>query len=155
MTTTATARAQTGALTDRLSALQADATVFYQKLRNYHWFVTGPQFFELHVKFEEMYDDWAQKIDEIAERILALKGRPLPTLAEVLKHATLSEETGAPAAAQMVQNIHDDLITLSERFMQARAAAEEVGDSTTVNQFDGYIDQMQKTLWMLRAWGTR
>ena len=155
MTTTATARAQTGALTDQFNGLLADATVFYQKLRNYHWFVTGPQFFELHVKFEEMYDDWAQKIDEIAERILAMNGRPLPTLAEVLKHAELSEETGQPNATQMVQNLHDDMQTLADRFTQVRDAADSAGDTTTVNQLDGYIDEMRKTLWMLRAWATQ
>ena len=150
--TTATASAQTGAVTDQLNGLLADSTVFYMKLRNYHWFVTGPHFFALHTKFEELYDDWAEKIDEIAERILAAGGRPLPTLAEVLKHATLKEETGQPAAKQMVQNLHDDMQTLADAFTATRDAADEAGDSSTVNLLDEYIDEMRKTLWMLRAW---
>lgn len=155
MTTTATAPRQAGAVIDQLNGLLADSTVFYQKLRNYHWFVTGPHFFALHVKFEELYDDWAAKIDEIAERILAMNGRPLPTLAEVLKHAELSEETGKPNATQMVQNIRGDMQTLTDRFAQVRDAADEAGDTTTVNLLDAYIDEMRKILWMLRAWTTQ
>jgi starvation-inducible DNA-binding protein len=155
MTTTAIAQPQLGAVIDQLNGLLADSTVFYQKLRNYHWFVTGPHFFALHAKFEELYDEWAEKIDEIAERILAMNGRPLPTLAEVLKHAELSEETGQPNAKQMVQNLHDDMQTLADRFTQVRDAADGAGDTTTVNLLDEYIDKMRKNLWMLRAWATQ
>jgi starvation-inducible DNA-binding protein len=155
MTTTATAQPQLGAVIDQLNGLLADSTVFYQKLRNYHWFVTGPQFFTLHAKFEELYDHWAEMIDEIAERILAMNGRPLPTLAAVLEHAGLNEETGQPNAKQMVQNLHDDMNTLADRFTQVHDAADEAGDTTTVNLLDEYIDEMRKTLWMLRAWATQ
>ena len=77
MTTTATAQPHTGAVIDQLNGLLADSTVFYQKLRNYHWFVTGPHFFALHEKFEELYDDWAGKIDEIAERLGGIRDRLL------------------------------------------------------------------------------
>ncbi len=56
-----------------LNTLLADYHIYYQKLRNFHWNVVGKHFFDLHQKFEEMYDDDKIKVDEIAERILTLR----------------------------------------------------------------------------------
>ncbi len=136
---------------ESLQLLQADATVFYQKLRHYHWHVQGPQFFVLHAKFEELYDHWADVIDDLAERALTIGGQALPTLKQILEHATLKEDTSFPSGKDMVANISHDLEHLLHEAGKLRAQAEEHGDTGTVNMLDSFRDAEYKTLWMLRA----
>ena len=137
---------------DKLNGLVADFTVFYQKLRHYHWNVKGEQFFQLHVKFEEIYTEVGDQIDEIAERIVGLGGTPLHTLAHMLDSASLSEDASVPAGAQMVARTVTDLEALSGSLLAAIDAAEAAGDRTTVNLLDGIHDGLQAHLWMLKAW---
>jgi starvation-inducible DNA-binding protein len=137
-----------------LNRLLADATVFYQKLRHYHWNVEGRHFFELHAKFEEFYDRWAGSIDEIAERILMLGGVPLHTLAELLRAASLEEDPEIPAAAVMVDRVEADLKLLQQRIAGLIDTAEAGGDRGTANLLDGLLDAIEKDVWMLGAWRT-
>lgn len=136
----------------QLNSLLADFTVFYQKLRHYHWNVTGRGFFQLHEKFEEMYNSVNDSIDEIAERIVGLEGTPLHTLAHVLETASLSEDASVPAATEMVQNTISDLETLRDRLLDAITAAEGAEDRTTVNLLDDIRDGLDQYRWMLEAW---
>jgi len=135
-----------------LNRLLADATVFYQKLRHYHWNVKGQDFFALHARFEALYDQWAAFIDEVAERILAMGGVPIHTLSEVLDTAALAEDDEIPSAQDMVRRIAADLGTLDRTSGVLVAAAEELGDRSTVNLLDGIRDVLEKDRWMLEAW---
>lgn len=135
-----------------MNSLLADTTLFYQKLRHYHWNVQGQKFFELHVKFEEIYDKWVLFIDEIAERIIALDTVPLHTLDSMLKHATLREDEEIPEGREMVNRIIADLLALRDSIDKIIAAAEESGDRTTANILDGIRDGLEADLWMLKAW---
>ena len=135
-----------------MNVLLADTTLFYQKLRHYHWNVQGHKFFELHVKFEEIYDKWVLFIDEIAERIIALDTVPLHTLDSMLKHATLKEDEDAPEGREMVNRIIADLLALRGSIDKIIGAAEESGDRTTANILDGIRDGLEADLWMLKAW---
>lgn len=135
-----------------LNTLLADTTVFYQKLRHYHWNVQGNKFFELHVKFEEIYDKWVLFIDEIAERIIALDTVPLHTLQSLLKHASLKEDEEIPEGREMVNRVIADLSALRASIDGIIGAAEESGDRTTANILDGIRDGLEADLWMLKAW---
>jgi starvation-inducible DNA-binding protein len=137
---------------DGLNGLLADATVFYQKLRHYHWNVEGNHFFELHAKFEEIYDRWAASIDEIAERVLMVEGVPLHTLKAMLQAATITEDESTPQATQMVEMVAADLQSLHAAAGRVLEAAEAAGDRGTANMLDALRDAMEKDLWMLRAW---
>jgi starvation-inducible DNA-binding protein len=137
---------------DALNTLLADTTLFYQKLRHYHWNVQGQKFFELHVKFEELYDKWVLFIDEIAERIIALDTVPLHTLQAMLKHATLKEDEEIPEGREMVNRIIADLLALRGTIDGVIGAAEGSGDRTTANILDGIRDGLEADLWMLKAW---
>jgi starvation-inducible DNA-binding protein len=137
---------------DGLNRLLADATVFYQKLRHYHWNVEGHHFFEMHEKFEEIYDRWADIIDEVAERILMVEGVPLHTLKALLNAASLDEDETIPAADAMVDAVVEDLRALHARAGKVLELAEEAGDRGTANMLDDIRDGMEKDLWMLRAW---
>ena len=135
-----------------LSALQADYQVLYQKLRNYHWNVKGPMFFELHAKFEELYLETALHVDELAERIVALGQRPVSTLAGVLELARLSEDDSTSDPKQMVANLLSDYEALNSSLRAASKEAESGGDSATFNLIEGIADGQEKTAWMLRAY---
>jgi starvation-inducible DNA-binding protein len=135
-----------------LNGLLADATVFYQKLRHYHWNVEGSHFFELHTKFEELYDRWSDVIDELAERILMIGGVPLHTLSSMLEAASLREDETTPAAGMMVEAVVADAQSLHGRARRVIANADATDDRGTVNLLDGVCDAIEKDLWMLRAW---
>jgi starvation-inducible DNA-binding protein len=135
-----------------LNRLLADSTVFYQKLRHYHWNVDGRHFFELHGKFEELYERWAGAIDEIAERILMLGETPLHTLQSLLAAARLDEDETTPAADAMVDAVVADLEALHGFTGGVIEAAESAGDRGTANLLDDLRDGMEKDVWMLRAW---
>jgi len=139
---------------DGLNGLLADATVLYQKLHAFHWMVAGPQFFQLHAKFEEFYDRFAEVVDDVAERVLTVGGQPLGTLREVLARAELKEYDGTKAAAQMVAAVAADFTHLLKKSGAVQEAAEAAGDRGTANLLDGIRDELEKTLGMLKAWQT-
>ncbi len=137
---------------DGLALLLADYQVFYQKMRSYHWNVTGPLFFGLHEKFEELYNDAALKVDEIAERLAARANRKLPaTLKEQLELARLAEDPKPGQANDMVHNVIADLGTLNTSLRAVSADAAGEGDVATANLLEGFADEQEKTAWMFRA----
>jgi starvation-inducible DNA-binding protein len=138
----------TETLVDELRKIQADSTIFYHKLRHYHWNVRGRQFLALHSKFEELYESWAEIIDEVAEAVVILGEAPLTTLRAVLQEASLEEDEEIPAAEEMVRRTAADLAVLVARLNEVAA---EAGDGRTANLLEGIRDEQQKELWMLRA----
>lgn len=83
-------------------------SVMYAKLHNYHWYVKGHQFFTLHTKFEELYNEATLHMDEIAERILTLGSNPVATLKQHLEQSVVKEASGQEKAEEMVQTIAND-----------------------------------------------
>lgn len=137
----------------RLSTLQpvlADLVVSYHKVRHFHWSVSGPAFFSLHEKFEQMYLDWARWADEVAERIVALGGTPQPTLVGAVGDSVVDEEPGVPGAAAMAAALAEDVDHVRPRINAAIEAAEEAGDRTTADVLDDVRDGMDGHAWMLR-----
>ncbi len=140
------------ALVNKLNSLIADLTVFYQKLRHYHWNVKGPQFFQLHEKFEVIYDEVNLVIDEIAERVVGLNGVPTHTLAAMLKDTSIMEDPDLPAPDVMVENLIKDIEGINKDLQSTIQDAEKAEDRTTVNLLDETKDGLEAHLWMLRAW---
>ncbi len=126
--------------------------MFYQNLRGLHWNIKGENFFELHLKFEELYTDAVVKVDEIAERILTLEVEPLHTMGDYLKTATIAEAksiTEGRAGVEVVVNNLQILIARERKIMSLAGEAEDEGTLTLISD---YISQTEKTLWMLNAW---
>lgn len=134
-----------------LNVLTADAIVLFQKLHHYHWYVKGEQFFGLHVKFEELYNYWMQVFDDVAERVLTVGGEPPRTLARSLKLTTLKEDESIPGPNEMVQNLIKDFESVVASAGKTLEAAEAEGDRGTANLLDAIRDQVQKDVWMLKA----
>ena len=135
-----------------LNQLVADMTVFYQKLRHYHWNVKGPQFFMLHEKFELIYTEVGDVIDELAERIVGLDGVPLHTLSAMLENTSLKEDNENPQPDKMVNRIVDDMELIVGKLQTAIEESEDSIDRTTTNLLDGIKDGLEGHLWMLKSW---
>lgn len=140
------------ALEKQLNLQIANWTVLYTKLHNFHWFVKGPNFFTLHEKFEELYNEAAGYIDELAERLLAIGGKPVATLQESLSAASLSEAKGGETPEAMVEAIIADFATLQVELKQGMEAAEEAQDEATGDLLLGILSALEKHNWMLNAY---
>ncbi|MGX1983765.1 starvation-inducible DNA-binding protein [Thermolongibacillus altinsuensis] len=129
----------------------ANWNVLYVKLHNYHWYVKGPQFFTLHTKFEELYNEAALHIDELAERLLALGGKPVATMKEYLATASVQEATGNETAEEMVASIIQDFETMIGELKEGMKLAEEANDETTGDMLLGIHQSLEKHVWMLKS----
>lgn len=139
-------------LVEKLNSLLANYEIYYQNLRNFHWNVSGPNFFELHAKFEELYNEANLGIDETAERILTLGARPYSSFQEYIDHAEIKEAKHVENSKKMVETVRDNLNTLLKLERSALEAASEQGDEGTVALMSEYITAKEKTVWMLSAY---
>jgi len=135
-----------------LNTLLADYHLYYQKLRNFHWNVIGKNFFDLHEKFEELYDDAKLKVDEIAERILTLRFQPTSNLSDYLKAANIKESESDISDSKMIKILLEDHGTLLKQMRKVTNIAEKGGDEGTIDLIGAYIRELEKTSWMLDAW---
>ncbi|HKM02655.1 MAG TPA: DNA starvation/stationary phase protection protein [Bacilli bacterium] len=139
-------------LQEKLNVFVANQTVLYTKLHNLHWYVTGPTFFVLHAKFEELYDETTEVMDEVAERLLAIGGKPVASLKEVLALTTIQEFVGKDIVGKdAVQVILADYKALLKDAKELRNLAAEADDPSTEDLFIGYRANYEKTIWMLEA----
>jgi starvation-inducible DNA-binding protein len=130
----------------------ANWNILFVKLHNYHWYVKGEQFFTLHAKFEELYNEAATHIDELAERLLAIGGQPVATMKEYIEASSINEANGSEDSVQMVQSIIRDYTAIIEELKQGMAKAEEVSDETTGDMLLAIHSSLEKHLWMLNAY---
>jgi len=134
-----------------LSVLLADSYLLMLKTHNYHWNVTGPHFSGLHTMFQGQYEELFAAVDEMAERLRALGEKAPGSFADFTKLSKLKEETGHPAANDMIQNLADDHETLAADADALLKAATEVGDDATGDLAVQRLHLHQKTVWMLKA----
>jgi starvation-inducible DNA-binding protein len=142
----------TNNLVDVINKEIANFTVLYTKLHNYHWFVNGPHFFELHVKLEELYNEAAANIDELAERLLAIGEKPVATIKEYMELTTLEEATGKETTEDMVQSVINDFEKISKELEEGIELAEKAEDQVTADMVTGMKKSLNKHAWMLRAY---
>ncbi len=134
-----------------LNEILADSIVLYQKLHHFHWRVQGRGFFQLHAKFEEMYNHFAGVSDEVAERILMIGGQPLASLKQALEISSVQESSEVPAAGDMVIQLRGELDRFRSKIRSAVNLAEEAGDRGSVGLLDPIADALDKEIWMLDA----
>lgn len=139
-------------IVDQLDELLANYHIHYQKLRGCHWNVKGRSFFTLHAKFEELYTNAVQSIDELAERILTLGKSPLSTYKEYIEVARIKEiNTIGKEDIVLVKAILDDFSTLIEFEREIMESTAEAGDDGTNDMINRFMQFKEKNTWMLRA----
>lgn len=135
-----------------LNSHLADWSVLFTKLHNYHWYVKGPEFFTLHVKFEEYYTEAATYIDTIAERILTIEGKPIATLKEFLEVSTIEEASSKEASKEMVAILAADFEKVIAKSNETIELAEADRDESTADMFIGIKTSLEQHVWMLKAY---
>lgn len=138
-------------INEKLNVLLSNYSIFYQNTRGLHWNIKGEHFFELHLKYEQLYNDALLKVDQIAERILALGGTPLVTYGEYAKLSVIkpvANISNAHEGVKIVCNSFKSLIDLEKAICKL---ATELGDEVTANLMVEYITLQEKNLWMYKA----
>ena len=138
-------------LAEKLNELLANYSIFYQNTRGYHWNIKGEKFFELHLKFEELYNDLFLKIDEVAERILTLGYTPMHNFSDYRSTSTIKESeqvSNGIVAVGEILNALRIIIILQRDILQLSANA---GDEGTNALMSDYIRLQEKSVWMYSA----
>jgi starvation-inducible DNA-binding protein len=142
-------------LAEKLNDLLANYSIFYQNTRGYHWNIRGEKFFELHLKFEELYDDLVIKIDEIAERILTLGHTPNHNYSDYRTISRVQESTEVSDGLKAVENILNSfrtIIVLQRELLTLSADADDEGTNALMSD---YIREQEKLVWMYSAFLNR
>jgi starvation-inducible DNA-binding protein len=143
-----------GQITAVLSNVLADEMVLYVKTRKFHWNISGESFMELHKLFEKHYDDLAESIDEVAERINKLGSKTPGTMQEFLKAATLKESPGkCPGSKEMIKELlkdHETIIQLLRKYVDE--CADKYKDAGTADFLTGLMEQHETIAWTLRRY---
>jgi starvation-inducible DNA-binding protein len=135
-----------------LNVLLANFQVYYQNLRGLHWNIRGKRFFDLHLKFEELYNDSQLKIDLIAERVLTLGGTPLHTFEDYLLNNKLSIGLNIQNDELAISLIVDSLSKLLKIEREILLKSSEINDEGTNSMISDFIVEQEKTIWMMKAW---
>ena len=139
-------------LAEQLNVLLSNYQTYYQNTRGLHWNIKGKHFFELHVKFEEIYTDAQAKIDLIAERILTLGFTPLHTFSDYVKNSSIKEGKNISDAKVAVGLIVDSLQTIVVLERKILPIAEKLNDEGTITLLTDFITQQEKEIWMYSSW---
>jgi len=142
-------------IAEKLNELLANYSVFYQNTRGYHWNIQGEKFFELHVKFEELYNDLVLKIDEVAERILTLAHTPQHNYSNYNQIAKIKESTEVNDGIKAVENILESFKTIIILQRELLDLSDEAGDEGTNALMSDYIREQEKLVWMYSAFLNR
>lgn len=138
-------------MVEKLNILLADCNVLYHKLQNFHWYIKGKDFFVVHAKLEEYYDNVKEAVDEVAEHILMVGGQPEATLERYLKISNIKE---APAKEITSDKVFEEVISDFEYLLKSvsdiKKSADDESDYLTSALMDDYIKNYTKSLWMLK-----
>ena len=138
-------------LAKKLNILLANYSIFYQNTRGFHWNIKGEKFFELHVKFEELYNDLRLKIDEIAERVLTLGHTPDHRYTDYQKTATITESAETSDGLKCVENILHSFQVIISMQRELLDLSEDACDEGTNALMSDYIRAQEKLVWMYSA----
>ena len=139
-------------LIEQMNTLLANYQVQYMNARGFHWHIQGRDFFELHAKFEEIYTELLQQIDDIAERILTLGGTPDHQFQQYLQHSRIESAAVIRSGQQAVQSLIDGYEILLQSQRQLCQQAAELDDEGTSALMSDFVGSQEKLNWMLKAY---
>ena len=138
-------------ITEDLNLFLSNLNVFYRKLQNYHWNIKGEDFFDVHVKLEELYNDVNEQIDEVAEHILMIDGEPLGTLQDYLEITQIKEAKNEKICSRKIfEDVLKDYCILAENATKIKEDADNEKKYATSALMDEYLLDFSKKVWMIR-----
>ena len=141
------------AIASILNTLLSDEYLLYTKTRKYHWNVEGMNFGPLHKLFENQYEELANMIDEIAERVRQIGYYALGTMAGFLKTTRLAEDADETTTSEnMILNLlndHETIIRILRK--EFEKTDEKHKDHSTGDFLVDLAKEHEKMAWMLRA----
>jgi starvation-inducible DNA-binding protein len=140
-----------GDIAEGLKRILADSYTLYLQTHNFHWNVTGPQFRELHLMFEEHYTELAVAVDDIAERIRTLGVVAPGTYKAFAALSAIEEVDDIPAAEEMVAILTRGHEQVVKTCRAALKVAQEADDESSAALISDRMRVHEKTAWMLRA----
>jgi len=143
---------QTQVLVAELNILLSNFQIYYQNLRGLHWNIRGKRFFDLHLKFEELYNDSQLKIDMIAERVLTLGGIPLHTFEDYVKNKQIKIGKNISDDEEAIRLVISSLTELLKIERVILKQSGEIDDEGTNSMMSDFIKEQEKTIWMMKAW---
>lgn len=138
-------------LAEKLNELLANYSIFHQNVRGYHWNIKGENFFQLHLKFEDLYASLYSYIDEISERILTLGYPAEHNFSDYIMTSKIGEATNVSDDKKAVRDILDSLNIIISIQREIVIYADEVGDDGTHSLMSDYIRSQEKMIWMYDA----
>jgi starvation-inducible DNA-binding protein len=138
-------------IAESLKKLLADTYTLYLQTHNFHWNVTGPQFRDLHLMFEEQYNELALAVDDIAERIRSLDVFAPGTYKEFGKLSSVQEVDGIPSSKEMVDILTKGHETIVQSCRDVLKFSQPADDESTIALASDRMRVHEKTAWMLRA----
>lgn len=140
-------------ITEDLNLFLANLNVFYRKLQNYHWNIKGEDFFYIHIKLEELYDDINEQIDEVAEHILIIDGQPLGTMNDYLEITQIKEAQNEKISSRKIfEALLKDYCILVENATKVKEDADNEKKYSTSALMDEYLSDYGKKVWMIRQY---
>ena len=143
---------QSQELVSSLNGLLSSYQIQYMNARGFHWNIKGRNFFELHLKFEEIYNQLLLKVDEIAERILTIEGQPLHAFSDYIAQSQIAEAKGISDGTKALENLLNGFTTLITEQRSILSKASNADDEGTAALMSDYISEQEKLVWMLRAY---
>ncbi|HEX5171219.1 MAG TPA: Dps family protein [Cyclobacteriaceae bacterium] len=143
---------QSKQLAEKLNLLLANYQIFYINARGFHWNIAGDKFFELHAKFEELYNDSLLKIDEIAERILTLGFSPFHSFSDYLNNSSIKETSNISDGKKATEHVLSGFKKLIEAERELLSLSAEAADEGTNSLMSDYIRQQEKLVWMYSSY---
>ena len=134
-----------------LNGLLANFQVYYQNLRGLHWNIRGKRFFDLHAKFEELYNQAQLRIDEIAERVLTIGGTPLHSFDDYIKNNKLKVGKNINNDEEAVELVIKSLSGLLKIEREILEKSDEISDEGTNSMMSDLITEQEKDIWMMQA----
>lgn len=138
-------------MNSKLNKLAATLHVYYSNLRGFHWHVEGKSFFTFHEELEKMYDAEAERIDEVAERILQLGGVPVRLYSEIEKLSEIKQSEIITCSSEISKNLLETVAVLLRMEREIFAFASDNNDDVTAGMMSEYIAGQEKLVWMLTA----
>jgi starvation-inducible DNA-binding protein len=142
----------TESLSDKLNVLLANYSIFHQNVRGYHWNLRGANFFELHEKFEKLYERLYTKMDEIAERILTIGYQADHNFSTYISESLIDEKINVSDGIVASKDILSSLKVLITLQKDILYYADELGDEGTYHLMSDAIKEQEKLVWMYSAY---